>query len=635
MIHVPAASTAQARSTRSTGPRLTPAGATFRIWAPSAQEAFLVPDEPSPSELAMESEGDGFFRAAVPGAKPGFRYRFRLDERGPYPDPCSRFQPDGPNGPSMLVDPAAHAWTDAGWHGVGAAGQVLYELHIGTFTRAGTFDAAIAELSELAALGVTVLEVMPVCEFPGRWNWGYDGVNLYAPFHGYGDYDGFKRFVDAAHAHGLAVILDVVYNHLGPDGNFLACFSPDYFTDRYENEWGDAINFDGERAGPVREYFLDNAVYWIGDFHLDGLRLDATQSIHDGSSPHILSELSQRARAAAPGRGILLTAENEPQDLRCVAQVQDGGFGLDAMWNDDFHHAARVALTGRHDGYFHDYRGRAQEFVSMVKRGFLYQGQYYPWQQKPRGTLVTDQPACAFVAFTQNHDQVANTLNGERVHRITSPGRNRALTALMLLAPQTPLLFMGQEFASDTPFTFFAEHDPELSAKVHAGRREFLQQFTAYASPQAQAIVPDPGSEQTFLDSKLDFTYRSRHAEVYDLHRDLLRLRREDPVISRQDRSGVDGAVLSDRAFVLRWFSRRHGDRLLIVNLGDELDLVPPAEPLLAPPGGGCWTLLWCSDDPHYAGHGVIEPCTEHGWRLPGESATLLANRPQAQGAAS
>ena len=229
MTHVPAAPAAQARAGRPTGPELTPAGATFRIWAPSAQEAFLIPDEPSLSELPMESESDGFFHAAAPGAKAGFRYRFRLDDRGPYPDPCSRFQPDGPHGPSMLVDPAAHAWTDAGWPGVGAAGQVLYELHIGTFTPAGTFDAAIAELSELAALGVTVLEVMPVCEFPGRWNWGYDGVNLYAPFHGYGDYDAFKRFVDAAHAHGLAVILDVVYNHLGPDGNYLACFSPDYF----------------------------------------------------------------------------------------------------------------------------------------------------------------------------------------------------------------------------------------------------------------------------------------------------------------------------------------------------------------------------------------------------------------------
>jgi maltooligosyltrehalose trehalohydrolase len=323
-------------------------------------------------------------------------------------------------------------------------------------------------------------------------------------------------------------------------------------------------------------------------------------------------------------RSILITAENEPQDLRCVCSIEAGGFGLDAMWNDDFHHSARVALTGRHDGYFHDYRGRAQEFVSMAKRGFLYQGQYYPWQEKPRGTLVTDEPAWRFVTFTQNHDQVANTLHGERVHRITSPGRNRALTALMLLAPQTPLLFMGQEFASDTPFTFFAEHNPELSAKVHSGRREFLQQFTAYASPPAQEKVPDPAAEQSFLDCKLDFSYRDRHADVYRLHQDLLRLRREDRVIRAQDRKAMDGAVLSDRAFVLRWFSAEHGDRLLVVNLGDELELVPPAEPLLAPPRDGCWKLLWSSDDPRYAGHGVIEPCTHSGWRLPGESATLL-----------
>jgi maltooligosyltrehalose trehalohydrolase len=609
---------------RMVGPQITAIGARFRVWAPTAESVWLVPADGSREAVKLEREDAGFFCAELAAVKAGLRYRFRLDDRGPYPDPCSRFQPEGPHGPSMLVDPAAHAWSDRGWRGVEATGQVMYEMHIGTFTSAGTFDAAIAELAELKALGVTVLEVMPVCEFPGRWNWGYDGVNLYAPFHGYGDYDAFKRFVDAAHALGLAVVLDVVYNHIGPDGNYLACFSPDYFTDRYENEWGDAINFDGPDAGPVRAYFIDNAAYWIREFHLDGLRLDATQSIHDAGTPHVLAELSQRARAAAGSRSILITAENEPQDIRCVLPVDRGGFGLDAMWNDDFHHSARVALTGRHDGYLHDYRGRAQEFVSMVKRGFLYQGQYYPWQAKPRGTPVTDEPAWAFITFTQNHDQVANTLHGERVHRITSPGRNRALTALMLLAPQTPLLFMGQEFASDTAFTFFADHNPELSAKVHAGRREFLQQFTAYASPEAQARVPDPVAEQTFLDSKLDFSYRETHAEVYNLHRDLLRLRREDPVMRRQDRKGIDGAVLAERAFVLRWFSAQHGDRLLLVNLGDELELEPPAEPLLAPPGGGGWTLLWSSDDPRYAGHGVIEPCTDSGWRLSGESATLL-----------
>ena len=621
---LPARASSVSPSLREAGPRLTPDGAFFRVWAPSAQSVLLVLEDRAQPEVLLEAEDGGFFSAAVPGLKAGSMYRFRLDDRGPFPDPCSRFQPQGPHGPSMLIDPHSHAWKDQSWRGVCAHGQVMYEMHIGTFTREGTFDAAIAELRELKALGITLLEVMPVAEFPGRWNWGYDGVDLFAPFHGYGDYDGFKRFVDAAHRAGLGVILDVVYNHLGPDGNYLACFSPDYFTDRYENEWGKAINFDGPNAGPVREYFIENAVYWIREFHLDGLRLDATQSIHDASARHVLSELSERARAAADPRGIVITAENEPQDIRCIVPIEQGGFGLDAMWNDDFHHAARVALTGRHDGYYHDYRGRAQEFVSMVKRGFLYQGQYYPWQKKPRGTQVSDQPAWAFVTFTQNHDQVANTLHGERVHRITSPGRNRALTSLMLLAPQTPLLFMGQEFASDTPFTFFADHNPQLSALVHMGRREFLQQFTAYATPEAQAKVPDPGAEQTFLDSKLDFSYREKHADVYDLHRDLLRTRREDPVICRQDRGAIDGAILSDRAFALRWFNAEHGDRLLIVNLGEELELVPPAEPLLAPVNRGCWTLLWSSDDPRYAGHGVIEPCTEHGWRLPGENATLL-----------
>src|SRR5262249_10803769 len=305
----------------------------------------------------------------------------------------------------------------------------------GAFTHEGTFAAGARQLKELSELGVTVLEIMPIADFPGRWNWGYDGVNIYAPYHGYGDPDALKRFVDAAHHQGLAVILDVVYNHIGPDGNFLSCYSRDYFTDRYPNEWGAALNFDGPNAQPVREYFIGNACYWIREFHLDGLRLDATQSMHDASQPHIIAELARRVRAAAHPRKIILIAENEPQRAELLAPLSDGGCGLHALWNDDFHHSARVASTGRHEGYYHDYRGQAQEFVSAVKRGFLYQGQYYHWQKQARGTPVGAQPAWSLVAFLQNHDQVANTLYGERLHELTSPGRYRALTALLLLAP--------------------------------------------------------------------------------------------------------------------------------------------------------------------------------------------------------
>jgi len=597
-------------------------GARFRVWASRAREVDLEIEYPEPRTVPMQPEGGGWFHARLDGLEPGARYRYRVNGEGPYPDPCSRYQPEGPHGASMLVDPGAHAWTDAAWTGPALRGAVLYELHIGTFTAEGTFDAAIRQLSDLSDLGVTVLEIMPVGEFPGRWNWGYDGVYPYAPFHGYGDHDGFKRFVDAAHQLGLAVILDVVYNHLGPDGNYLGCYSPDYFTDRYENEWGEAINFDGPASAPVREFFVQNACYWIAEFHLDGLRLDATQSIHDAGARHVLAELSVRARAAAGSRRILLMAENEPQDVRCLRAVEDGGFGLDAMWNDDFHHSARVALTGNHQGYFHDYRGRPQEFVSAAKRAFLFQGQFYGWQDKGRGTPVGAMPAAAFVNFTQNHDQVANTLDGTRVHALTSPGRHRAMTACLLLGPLTPLLFMGQEFAASTPFPFFADLGGELGWRIWQGRREFVSQFSNYA--QAADRIPDPAAESTFVSAKLDWQERVRHAPMLLLHVDLLRLRREDPTIAAQDWTRLDGAVLGEKAFLLRWFGGESGDRLLLVNLGDALDLVPAPEPLLAAPAGMHWELAWSSEDSRYDGLGVVSPCGEEGWSLGGECAVLL-----------
>jgi maltooligosyltrehalose trehalohydrolase len=426
------------------------------------------------------------------------------------------------------------------------------------------------------------------------------------------------------------VILDVVYNHFGPDGCYLREFSEYYFTDRYDNEWGDAINFDGPHAAAVREFAVRNASYWIREFHLDGLRLDATQSIHDSSRPHVIAELAAAARRAAAPRPIVLVAENEPQRAEALDPPEAGGYGLDAMWNDDWHHAARVALTGRRDGYFHDYRGTAQEFVSAARRGFLYQGQHYAWQGKPRGTPALGVPPQSFVVFTQNHDQVANTLAGDRLHLLASPGRLRALTALTLLAPQTPMLFMGEEYAAPQPFPFFADHSERLRTPVREGRRGFLRQFAHYATPAAQATVPDPGAEATFRAAKLDRSQREANAHVLALYRDLLRLRREDPVIAAQARGGLDGATLASRAFVLRWFDPAAGDRLLVVNLADELDLESAPEPLLAPPRESRWRLLWSSDEPRYGGPGALDPCGAAGWRLAAESAALLAAVPRA-----
>jgi maltooligosyltrehalose trehalohydrolase len=575
---------------------------------------------------SLAAEGKGYFSGTVSAAAPGTRYRLRLDGEDLFPDPCSRFQPDGPLGSSLVVDPAAYAWRDTGWRGVEMHGQVVYEMHVGAFTREGTFDAAARELPELARLGVTLIELMPLAEFDGRFNWGYDGVALYAPFHGYGDPDALRRFVDQAHALGLGVIQDVVYNHLGPSGCSLPAFSDDFFTDRYDNEWGDAINFDGPNAAGVRDFFVENACYWVAEYHLDGLRLDATQSIHDAGPVHVLAELSERTRAAAGNRRIVLIGENEPQDVRCLAPVARGGHGLDALWSDDFHHSARVALTGRREAYYTDYVGAPQEFVSLAKRGYLYQGQQSLWQGKPRGTPVTDEPASAFVFYLQNHDQVANHARGERIHRLTSAARHRALAAMLLLAPETPLLFMGQEFAASSPFEFFADHGGDLGAAVVRGRREFLAQFPSYATPDSQARVQDPADVATFERCKLDFGERQTHAEVYAMHVELLRLRRTDPVIAAQRRDRIDGAVLGTTAFVLRWFGGASGDRLLVVNLGADADYVPAPEPLLAPVAGGAWRLAWSSEDPRWGGPGAVNPWSGEAWRFPAESATLFAS---------
>jgi len=599
--------------------------ALFRVWAPQARAVEVVFEDASQPPLALKRDADGYFNGAT-SARVSL-YKYRVDGTGPWPDPCSRFQPQGVHGPSLIVDPAAFKWNDAEWRGVQLPGQIIYELHIGTFTPEGTFDAAIGKLRYLRELGVTMIEVMPVAECPGRWNWGYDGVQLFAPYHVYGDPDALKRFVDRAHAIGLAVILDVVYNHLGPDGNYLKCFSPHYFSTRHHTEWGEALNLDGDHARGTRDFILGNAGYWLSEFHLDGLRLDATQSIFDDSRPHILEELARNAREAAQPRSIVVISENEPQHAQQLLPASQGGFGLDAMWNDDFHHAAKVALTGTRDGYFGDYTGRAQEFISCVRRGFLYQGQYYPWQKKPRGQAAPGLPAWTSIVFLQNHDQVGNTFHGDRVHANAAPGRYRALMALTLLGPQTPMLFMGQEFAASARFMFFADHHEELAALVHKGRREFLSQFRAYEDEATQQLVPAPHDEATFVDSKLDWNEAKDHAEVLAFHRDLLQLRACDPVISQQDVTKIDGATLSEHAFVLRWFDDEHGDRLLVVNLDRELPLAAPSEPLLAPTYGATWQLLWSSEDPRYGGYGVAMPVGDAGlgeWRLPAQSAVLL-----------
>lgn len=574
----------------------------------------------------LDRDAGGYFSGWVPQLGAGQLYSLRLDgDDTLYPDPASRYQPNGPHGPSQIVDPASYGWKSKAFPGTAERGQVLYEMHVGTFTREGTYAAAARELPELARIGVTTLELMPVAEFPGRFGWGYDGVALWAPTHLYGDPDQLRAFIDAAHQVGLAVILDVVYNHLGPDGNYLNAFSPDYFTDRYPNEWGKSLNFDGDDSGPVREFFSENARYWIDEFRFDGLRLDATQSIIDKSDRHVIADITEAARAAgrAQNKRIYISAENEPQEAHLAQPVERNGLGCDALWNDDFHHTARVALTGRREAYYHDYRGTPQELMSALKWGYLYQGQHYYWQKKPRGQCALELEAVHFVSYLQNHDQVANSLAGDRIHALTTPGLLRALTTLWLLSPPTPMLFQGQEFAASAPFLYFADHNTELSPMVRAGRKEFLEQFPSIKSGGASERLDDPAWPATFERCKLDFSERESHAPVYALHADLLALRRADPCFSAQDAQAMHGAQLGPRAFLIRFF-HPEGHRLILVNLGDDVVLDPAPEPLLAPRAGQSWRHVLTSDDVKYGGKGFARPHVDGVWQLTAQCASVF-----------
>jgi maltooligosyltrehalose trehalohydrolase len=628
------------------GPRRLPIGAEFcadrsvhfRVWAPRRKKVALViaGDAHAKPRLvtAMHSEGGGYFSEALPGVRAGDRYGFQLD-RDPTvcPDPASRFQPEGPAGWSQIVDPGTFQWSDQTWKGARASGQIIYEMHVGTFTRKGTWSAAADELPELARAGMTLLEVMPVADFPGTFGWGYDGVCLFSPSRLYGEPDDFRMFVDRAHAVGLGVILDVVYNHFGNVDNSIPQFSADFRAPAHANEWGEAINFDGENSAGVREFFLANAHYWISEFHLDGLRFDATQAIHDSSRRHILQELVAAARAAAHGRSVFLVAENEPEDVRMVRSPAAGGHGFDAIWNDDFHHAAHVRLTGHNEAYYSDFRGSAAELLAAVTHGFLYQGQHSKWQGKPRGTPTGGIPAEAFVTFLQNHDQVANSGSGLRILQLTSPGRLRAMTALWLLAPQTPMFFQGQEFGASTPFLFFADNSGEQRRIVAQGRGRFLSQFPSLASAEAQNHLADPAERSTFERCRLDFQERELNRSIYDLHIDLLRLRREDRVFNSRQFGGLDGTTIGSDCLAVRFSGDGEDARLLFVNFGADLRLSPLALPQVAEPSGKSWISVWSSEDSKYGGAGTVPLQVESAWQIPGEAAVVL--RPVASGVKS
>ena len=506
-------------------------GTRFRLWAPIAKNIAVVV-EGHDAQFQLEPEDNGYFSATIEDVRVGDRYKYRPGRGESFPDPASRYQPEGPHGPSEVIDPSGYRWnaTETKWPGISIDGQVLYELHVGTFTPEGTFLSAISQFSRLRDLGITVIECMPLAEFAGDVGWGYDGVSLFAPFHHYGRPDDLRQMIDAAHQQGLGVILDVVYNHFGPDGNYLTKYSPYYFASE-DTEWGRGINFDGKNSVPVREFFLANAAHWISEYHFDGLRLDATQSMNDNGSHgvHILAEIASEVRASAGSRKTIVVAENEPQDSCLVCSIEQNGYGLDAVWNDDFHHSAVVALTGRREAYFSDHLGRPQEFISAAKYGYLYQGQYYAWQDQPRGTSSLNIPPKAFITFLENHDQVANFGSSLHLRLISSAARYRAITALWLLGPGTPMFFQGQEYGAETPFFYFAGHKGKLAAAVSEGRGKFMLQFANQDTPEMRSCFRNPEDPETFAQSKLDPAEQNRHPEIVRLHMDLLALRQRRP----------------------------------------------------------------------------------------------------------
>ncbi len=581
----------------------------FRVWAPLHERVDVrVGDRLAP----LLRDAAGYHEAIVDDAPPGSRYLYRLTNGLERPDPASRLQPDGVHGPSAVV-PVDFAWTDHDWRGLPLRDHVIYELHVGTFTPQGTFDAVIPRLAELAGLGVTALELLPIAQFPGERNWGYDGVYPFAAQESYGGPAGLHRLVDACHRLGLAVILDVVYNHLGPEGNYLAAFAP-YFNQHARTEWGPTPNFDAPHCDPVRDYFLQNALYWLRDLHIDGLRLDAVNSIHDNTATHFLEDLSREVDAAFPPGAPqkLLFAETLSNDPRMVRPRAQHGHGLHAQWCDDFHHALHAALTGERDGYYQDY-GPLEHLAKTYRMGYRWTGDFCAYRQRRHGRQPVGVRAEQIIAYAQNHDQVGNRRAGERLSALLPFEALKLAAAALLLAPCTPLLFMGEEYGETAPFPFFTSHgDQDLIDAVRLGRQREFAAFDWQGEP------PDPQSEEVYLRAKLNWSLREtgRHRVLQELHRELLRLRREHPVLSRRDFADVATTVdEASRWLVLR---RRHEGQEVAIAMN--FSAAETASPL--PPGKVIFDSESWAGDSRF-GAGVLLPwqavAVETSYTLRGE----------------
>jgi maltooligosyltrehalose trehalohydrolase len=578
----------------------------FSVWAPAAYsvEVELV-DAAARVPLEREHE-DGMWSGSVARAGAGSRYSYWLNGNLRRPDPYSRFQPEGVHGPSEVVDPDAYAWRDGDWRGLHVQGLAIYQIHVGTFTPEGTLDALSHQLERIKDLGVNAIQLLPLAEFPGDRNWGYDGVDLFAVSHVYGGPLALKRLVDEAHRVGLGVIVDVIYNHFGPDGNYLRDFSRDYFTDHYQTPWGEAVNYDGPNSRWVRKLMVDNARAWVREYHADGLRLDATHAIHDASPRHILAEITNAARAeAGPDRSLVLIAETGENDVRYLKTLDEGGFGFDAVYADDFHHALRRYLAGDHEGYYADFEGTLEEVARCIMQGWLYEGQptLRSNGERLRGIPARHQPAWQFLYVLQNHDQIGNRAFGERLHHQIGIERFAAASALLLFLPYTPMLFMGQEFAASSPFQFFTDHNPELGELVTEGRRREFRAFSAFADPAVRERIPDPQADATFLASKLKLREAETPpgSELQQWYASLLSLRRNDPVLADQSRERLAAQALSrDVLAVRRWSANE--ERLLLANFGDA--------PFATSEFGEGWRVVLARDGARPDAHGVSVPAS-------------------------
>jgi maltooligosyltrehalose trehalohydrolase len=566
----------------------------FLVWAPRARSVEVRIVEPREHAVPMQVAGRGYFHAVVEGISAGALYRYRLDGEKERPDPASRYQPRGVHGPSQIID-SSFKWNDSRWRGIALEKYVFYELHVGTFTPEGTFDAIVPRLAALKDLGVTAIELMPVAQFPGERNWGYDGVYPYAVQASYGGPLGLKRLVDACHQHGIAVALDVVYNHLGPEGNYLADFAP-YFTDLYKTPWGQAINFDDAESDEVRRYFTDNALQWVTDYHVDALRLDAIHAIVDPSARTSLEELSSAVHAKAEelGRDVYLIPEDNRNDTRVVKSPEVGGWGLDSVWNDDFHHSLHVLLTGERDAYYQDFSG-VGDLAGAYREGFVYSGQYSKYRRKRYGISSKRIPARRFVVFSQNHDQVGNRSVGDRPSQSRSFEQLKLAAGTVLLSPYIPLLFMGEEYAETAPFQYFVSHgDPALIEAVREGRKKEFAEFGWVGD------IPDPQSEATFLGCKLNWNLHAegQHRVLWNFYQELLRLRRDIPVLANLDKDAMEVTPFTDQKVLLvrRWDA---SGQVLIVH---SFDRIPASVNLPVP--AGKWQTVLDSNEERWQGDG-------------------------------